>query len=845
MNVDYKQWKKILSRRDVIAAVGGLSFILAWIAGCLLSHLLWFLISQLKAGWQAMGQTATTAAPGIGSVFRISHWFWPDTGHYMWLVMLVPLIIWLAKMPKTMYEMRIAYQDLNKGSMGTAAFTTLPELAMESVAVPLDRTIYKGHSGVPQVHITKEVASNLTLTVMPSRPMPGVLPQGATHGSFDGVAARKAKRNQKFSQGHFPHDGYDLIDTNKTNAAVVAGTQSGKTQTFTYPVLDLIMRAEIKDSVIITDLKGDMVKNTKAAFEAHGYDVELFNLVTPEYSIGYNPLALIWQAYDAGDFDEAQLLCNTFSYSLFHNENAKDPMWEESSIALVNALILAVCKVCKENHTPQRVTMYTVAVMLNELGSNPDEKGDTAMDQFFSSLDANDPAKLQYGTITFSQGITRAGIYTGTMAKLKNYAFSSIGRLTAENDLDLDSISRKDGKPVALFIVYPDYDDSNYSLIATLISQISYVLSKKATMSANSSLDRRVKFVLEEVANIPTIEGLTRYMNVGLQRGLIYYLVFQSIAQLQGKYGREGAEGLLSACGNKYDILADGKDDSEYFSRLLGKKTIVAPTRHGDPMSLDKSYGESEQARDLMTAEELSQLREGEWVLIRGKQRHALDETVKTKAKPIYANIDDHDQMLFQYQYLHDFDNPQTFEALSGNQKAHHASIDLASLVISQNEFSIIASKQPQEFDVHTADNQYSHVSITPDGKTQTTLVATASATPGKTPYQATPADTSDGLGDQHADDPIMTASIQDVVTDDQRTFSQVFAGRENQQNYINDLVRANLSSDEAAHFWRLETFGQMQAYLLEHRDDKATLYQRLRGLFELTDYEKKEGSNG
>ena len=64
--------------------------------------------------------------------------------------------------------------------------------------------------------------------------------------------------------------------------------------------------------------------------------------------------------------------------------------------------------------------MYTVTTMLSELGANPDENGMTKLDKFFSKLPSGDPAKLQYGTIQFSQGITSSGIFTGTMAGIKN-----------------------------------------------------------------------------------------------------------------------------------------------------------------------------------------------------------------------------------------------------------------------------------------------------------------------------------------------------------------------------------------------------------------------------------------
>ena len=842
MNIDYKQWKSLLSRRDVIAATGALLFLISWCLGCLASHLLEYLFSSFQATLASFNQGETiTNASGIGAVFTPLNWLVPSTSGLFWLVTVVVLFVWLVKVPKLLYQMRIAYRDINLGSMGTAAFTPLSDLVEQSVAVPLDGSIYDGYSGVPQVHVTSEAAENLDLHVTPSR--------GPRHKkAFDAVIARREKKHRRRAIGPVPKNGYDLIDTNKTNAAVVAGTQSGKTQTFTYPVLDLIMRAEKQDSVIVTDLKGDMVKNTKAAFEQHGYDVRVFNLVTPEYSIGYNPLALIWDAYDKGDYDEAQLLCNTLSYSLFHNPNAKDPMWEEASIALTNALILAVCRVCKIKNTPDRVTMYTVSVMLNELGSNPDENGDTKMDKFFSQLEVNDPAKLQYGTITFSQGITRAGIYTGTMAKLKNYTFSAIGKLTATNDLHLADIA-SGKKPVALFIVYPDYDDSNYSLISTLISQISYVLSKAATLSETSSLKRRVKFVLEEVANIPTIEGLSRYMNVGLQRGLIYYLVFQSIAQLKDKYGDRGAEALLSACGNKYDILADGKEDAEYFSRLLGKKTIIAPNRAGDPLSLDKSYSESEQARDLMTPEELSQLKEGEWVLIRGKQRRALDGT-QISAKPIYANQADQDHMLFQYQYLKDFDHPQTFEELNGDKLASHAGTKLNELTISQNEFEETATttldqverlkNEPAQFEVHSSDNVQSSYHKDNNGNVTVTESRTDAT---EAAAETRKEEKEDPVADLHEDDKPLTQDVSDFVSEDSR-FVEV-ALTEAQLTMVHDQTEKWLDSDENAAFWRGNTMSQAQAYLVDHREAKPELYKALRMIFKLEQFEKKEGAHG
>ncbi|MGH2242687.1 VirD4-like conjugal transfer protein, CD1115 family, partial [Enterococcus faecalis] len=76
----------------------------------------------------------------------------------------------------------------------------------------------------------------------------------------------------------------------------------------------------------------------------------------------------------------------------------------------------------------QIINMYAVTSMLEESGAYPDEKGNTALDTFFNDLPPTSVARKQYSTIKFSQGITRSGIFTETMSKLKNYTNDAIAR---------------------------------------------------------------------------------------------------------------------------------------------------------------------------------------------------------------------------------------------------------------------------------------------------------------------------------------------------------------------------------------------------------------------------------
>ena len=128
-------------------------------------------------------------------------------------------------------------------------------------------------------------------------------------------------------------------------------------------------------------------------------------------------------------------------------------MWEEASISLLNALILAICEIGIETKQTQIINMYAVTSMLEELGAYPDEKGNTALDTFFNDLPPTSVARKQYGTIKFSQGITRSGIFTGTMAKLKNYTYDAIARLTLDSDFNLEDLGYGENQSLYLLFI--------------------------------------------------------------------------------------------------------------------------------------------------------------------------------------------------------------------------------------------------------------------------------------------------------------------------------------------------------------------------------------------------------
>lgn len=726
MDIENKQWKKLFANKYLLS-IFSISILL--IAFLFVNFLLntFINVADFVKFFREKGFET-------GSPLTVFNWKWLFHVQIQFLYVYIFVFVLVGfKTLLKVHEIHESFKDINKGTKGTARWTTVEEIKETYKAVKDNDEEYKGIAGIPVVHYGDEL----------------------------------------------------FVDTNNTNVAVIASTQTGKTELFSYPLLDLTMRAEIKDSLVITDIKGDMLKNTRDEFEKYGYVVHVFNLLNPDQSIAYNPLELIKQAYFKGDYTKAQMLCNALSYSLFHNPNAKDPLWEEASIALLNSLILAVCDISMKSKTPEKITMYTVTIMLSSLGANPDEEGLTKLDYFFGSLDVNHPARLQYSVVEFSKGVTRASIFTGTLAKLKNYLYDSIAKLTAMHTFNVEDLAFSD-KPVALFIVYPDWDDSNYSIISTFLSQTAAVLSEKATLTKNSKLPRRVRFLYEEVANIPAIEGINRSLAVGLSRGLVYCLVLQNKAQMAEKYGKDMAESIFGNCGNQIYIMSDELEDAEDFSKKLGDKTVVVNSRSGQSLDLDKSSNESEEARPLMYPHELRKLKKGEWIFIRTKKRED-NENKRITAFPIFASIETRTQMLHRYEYLmHRFNNPIAFEDM--NLEGAHKDINLNNLLIS---FDFIDKLKEQEELVDVDSEEYLDIE----------------------PEQSENVDLDDFLYSEFEEDTggIM-AEIEPVYHDVTPIFEVISTDK---YNFIKSVASQNLSEEEFNYFEGLDSVEELRTFFL------------------------------
>lgn len=247
---------------------------------------------------------------------------------------------------------------------------------------------------------------------------------------------------------------------------------------------------------------------------------------------------------------------------------------------------------------------------------------DTALDEYFNSRPPLDFAKSLYQEIKTAGDRTKGSVYINMQSALSIFALDSIARLTAENDVDIESLGYGD-KPVAIFIGLPSEDKSNHFLVTTFISQVYqrlFQLTKSKEGKNQGVLDRNVKFILDEFGNFPEIENFKGFVTVCLGIGISFDIYVQALDQIESIY-KDDAKTIRENFANQVYIKSVGDATAKEFVQMLGNTTVIEVQRSGSRLGLNKTFTETPAEKPLISYEDIISLREGECVLYRGLKR--------------------------------------------------------------------------------------------------------------------------------------------------------------------------------------------------------------------------------
>ena len=432
------------------------------------------------------------------------------------------------------------------------------------------------------------------------------------------------------------------------NVLVVGGSGAGKTRFYAKPNI-----LQCNTSYIIADPKGEMLRATAPLLIEKGYDVKVFNLITPSESDGYNPFT-----YIRTDEDVIKLISNLIQNTTPKNASNSDPFWEKSEIALDTALMLYLL-----HEAPSEEQNFETLMFLIENASvmEEDEEYQSPVDILFEALEEEYPEHIavkQWKIFKQASGKTAKSILISAAVRLAAFNLPEIARMTSYDNLELGTLGEK---KKAIFCVIPDNDNSFNYLVGMLYTQAFQELYYKADHEHGGELPIPVHFIMDEFANVALPDNFERLLATMRSRRISVSIIIQNMAQLKALF-KDSWESLVGNCDTFLYLGGNEQATHEYISKMLGKETIDTRTRgvtKGQHGSSNTNYQNT--GRELLTLDEVRLLNNSNALIFIRGEKPIMDKKFDILSHPNIKSTEDGGAVA----YKHNKDNSRFKEDIS------------------------------------------------------------------------------------------------------------------------------------------------------------------------------------
>jgi len=300
------------------------------------------------------------------------------------------------------------------------------------------------------------------------------------------------------------------------------------------------------------EARGDaaLVYDTSGEFIAHYYNPSRGDIILNPF----DERCSFWSPFDeishAADADRIahQLVSETGSYD--------DDVWLETSRILVANMLRALW----------REGNCTLDALLEALQS---KTKDDLKDWLINSSSAR----------TFADDADRA---TGSVLFMLSKASNLLQFLRAETEgvnrfsfrgfiHGLDD--HRGPKPWIFVPRKEDYFEAAKPLLACWLE-----CAASAVLGLSPSSDRRIWFILDELADLPRVENMARLLPEGRKFGAAVVLTFQALGQMRHRYGPQLAESMLGCCNTKLFLQTIDKETRLWASETIGECEVEIQT---------------------------------------------------------------------------------------------------------------------------------------------------------------------------------------------------------------------------------------------------------------------------
>ena len=396
------------------------------------------------------------------------------------------------------------------------------------------------------------------------------------------------------------------VDDSEYHSLVIGATGSGKTQGVVFPQVNSLAKA--RESMVITDPKGEIYEQTSNMLRKRGYQILLLNFRDPQRGNAWNPLSLPYKMYKSGNQDKAIELLDDLALNILYDDSNKnaDPFWEKTSADYFSGVALGLF----EDAKPEEVNINSIS-LATTVG---EEKfgGSTYIKEYFAAKDQSSAAAINASSTIMAPTETKGSILSVFKQKVKLFASrENLSEMLSYSDIDLNSIGER---PTAVFIVIQDEKKTYHSLVTILLKQIYETLISTAQRHGGK-LPVRTNFILDEFANMPPLKDVTTMITAARSRRIRFTMIIQNFAQLDGVYGKDDAETIRGNCGNIIYLITTELKALEEISKMCGE--------------VKSKKDDKTASTPLVTVSDLQRMKQYETVILRMRK-----QPFKTKLTP-------------------------------------------------------------------------------------------------------------------------------------------------------------------------------------------------------------------
>lgn len=381
---------------------------------------------------------------------------------------------------------------------------------------------------------------------------------------------------------------------------VFGASQSGKTYSFVLPFC--LQAARRRESLVVTDPKGELYETTAEYFRSLGYTVRCLNLKEPQRSDGWDCLKELFVSNQDPD-QRAQIFANIVSSNMGGGKDSGD-IHTAAPELLLTALLLRV-GLDKSNQESGINTFETL------LGIFENDRGVSYIDGELFGENAPpevEIAKRTYQRFKMASDNLYGNIIVGLATKLNPLTSTVIKKVISTDDIDLTLPGKK---PCVYYCIMSDMHSALNFISALFFSFLFLDLTEYADSLPERKLPIPVNFLLDEFANCGSIPDFDKKVSVVRSRAINISIILQDINQLKDRYPKTW-QSIMSNCATHLCIGFNDPDTEAYYSERTGETTVKVTTNQHEKVepviSLGHKHSTGDGRRAVMDRSELARM---------------------------------------------------------------------------------------------------------------------------------------------------------------------------------------------------------------------------------------------